>query len=267
MPKVENSEKLARKLLPIIYVVDTSGSMQGDKIASVNNAMEETMQVLKDVSASNPDAETRVGVLTFSSGTKWFTNGIVSLEEYYWNNIDAGGVTDLGDAIKELNKRMSRSDLLSADDGVGYNVPVLIFMTDGQPTDNWEKELNKALAENKWFKASTKIGIAIGDDADTEVLKKVVGNVEAIIKVTDNETLKKLIKVVSVSASLVNSKSRVNSEQDTATEIIENTMNTMNEEKVEQVTDNNTNQPDPQPQPQPDPDPGFDDGFGGDDWN
>ena len=45
MPDIREQEKIARKLLPIIYVLDTSGSMDGDRIAAVNAAMNETMDV------------------------------------------------------------------------------------------------------------------------------------------------------------------------------------------------------------------------------
>lgn len=210
MPDIKEQEKIARKLLPIIYVLDTSGSMSGDRIASVNAAMNETVEVLRDVSNNNPTAELKVGVLKFASGAEWITrDGFVFLEDFFWNDIDAGGLTDFGSALDELNDKMSRSKYLDSD--VGYKVPVIIFMSDGEPTDDYETALNNVLSSNKWFKASTKIAIAIGDDANIEVLQKIVGNKEAVIKVDDNETLKKLIRVVSVTASMIGSKSKTDS--------------------------------------------------------
>ena len=81
-------------------------------------------------------------------------------------------------------------------------------MSDGGPTDDYESALKKINASNKWFKASTKIAIAVGDDANIEVLQKIAGNKEAVIKVDDLESLKKLIRVVSVTASMIGSKSK-----------------------------------------------------------
>ena len=47
-----------RKIMTLFYVVDTSGSMTGDKIGSVNSAMEEAITVdLPDISTANDDAE------------------------------------------------------------------------------------------------------------------------------------------------------------------------------------------------------------------
>ena len=72
MPLVGETEKIARKLLPIIYVLDTSGSMEGSRIAAVNAAMNETMEVLKDVSSKNPTAELKIAVLAIF---KWSPMG------------------------------------------------------------------------------------------------------------------------------------------------------------------------------------------------
>jgi len=221
MPNVNETVEVARKVLPIIYVLDTSGSMSGDRIASANEAMNETMEVLKDVSAKNPDAEIKVGVLKFSSGAEWVTNGLVFMEDFYWNDVKAGGVTDLGSALKELDSKLSRSEFLVSD--TGFCVPVIMFMSDGQPTDNYEKALEDIKNNNKWFKYATKISIAVGDDADTEALAKIAGNKEAVVSVTDVETLKMLIKVASVTASMINSKSRTTAESGNAVEIIKET--------------------------------------------
>lgn len=229
MPSQDDVMPVARKVLPIIYVLDTSGSMAGGKIAKVNEAMNETFEVLKEVSADNADADIRVNVLSFSSGAEWIYPSLISLEDYYWNDLDAGGLTDVGDALKELNDKLSRSSMLVS--STGFCVPAIIFMSDGEPTDDWEKALLEINQSNKWFKNATKIAIAVGDDADKDVLAKVVGrlkdgtmvpNTEAVIQTNDVETLKKLIKVVSVTASMVNSKSRTTSANDNvAKEIVE----------------------------------------------
>lgn len=220
MPNINETSEIAKKVLPIIYVVDTSGSMSGDKIAKVNEALKDAADVLRDKVSDNPDAEIRVGVLTFSSGVQWTLGerGLVKVEDYFHNNLDAGGLTDLGAALDELNKKLSRSTLLNSD--IGYNAPVLIFMSDGEPTDDWEKKFNKIVAENKWFKKSIKIAIAIGDDANKNVLAQVVGNKEAVISCDDTDILKKLIVRVSVSASTIGSKSHTTQNQNAAVSAI-----------------------------------------------
>ena len=250
MPNVNETVEVARKVLPIIYVLDTSGSMAGERIASVNEAMNETLEVLRDVSEKNPDAEIKIGVLKFSTNAEWVTNGLVFMDDFYWNDLQAGGVTDFGAALKELNSKLSRSEFLVSD--TGFCVPVLMFMSDGQPTDNYQKALDEINATNKWFKYATKIAIAVGEDADRGALEKIAGNKEAVVAVDDVVTLKALIKVASVTASMINSKSRTTAESNNAVEIIKQTQVELGDEadKLDTNFDSedwnaptNTNQP------------------------
>ncbi len=53
------------------FVVDTSGSMSGAKIGTVNSAIEEVVPELKDISESNADAQIKVATLSFSTGARW----------------------------------------------------------------------------------------------------------------------------------------------------------------------------------------------------
>lgn len=211
MPNIP--EGIPRKLLPIIFVIDTSGSMYGDLIASVNEAMADTLDVLRDVAEENADAEVLIGALSFSTGCKWLTNGLLTSEDFYWNPVEAAGMTDLGAALNELNNQMSRTKLFA--NQKGYNRPVLIFMSDGFPNDDWEKSL-AAIKENKWFKNSIKIGMAIGDDADEDVLVSVIGDKEGLINVHNPAQLKSMIKAISLSASKIGSVSRPVSASDSA---------------------------------------------------
>lgn len=194
MPLPSDTEKISRKLLPIIYVLDTSGSMEGSRIAAVNAAMNETMEVLKDVSQKNPRAELKIGVLQFSTGPQWVTNELVFMEDFYWNDLKAGGLTDFGSALNELHNKLSREQLLVSE--VGFLTPVIIFMSDGEPTDDYESALNKIKSNNKWFKVSTKIVAAVGNDANVQVLQEITGNKEAVIKVNDEESTKSFMEII-----------------------------------------------------------------------
>ena len=61
-------EPIARPLLPIIFVLDTSGSMEGQPISMLNHTMEEVINILGNFAASNPDALLKIGLLQVHSG-------------------------------------------------------------------------------------------------------------------------------------------------------------------------------------------------------
>ena len=90
---------------------------------------------------------------------------------------------------------------------IGGVAPILILMTDGLPTCNkWEKHLDM-LKKKGWFKVALKYALAIDIDTDEamDVLTKFTGNSETVLKVHTAEALRKVIKVIAVTASKVKS--------------------------------------------------------------
>jgi uncharacterized protein YegL len=189
----------------LFFVIDTSGSMDGSKIGAVNVAIEEIIPEIRDVSDENADAQIKIAALDFSSGAAWITkNGPVEAEQFRWNYLDAAGVTDFGAACKALNEKLSTKAFMQ--EATGSFAPAIFLLSDGEPTDDWQSALAE-LKKNNWFKAAVKVAIAIGDEANKDVLKEFTGSMEAVLEVHNTAMLKKMIKFVSVRASQVASKS------------------------------------------------------------
>lgn len=193
-----------RRVMVLFFIVDASGSMYGKKIGAVNNAIEEVLPTIRDISDSNADAEIKVAILEFNTDVKWITPGPTPAEDLVWADINAGGLTALGAACEELNRKLSRDAFMS--EVVGSYAPVLFLLSDGAPTDNFVAGLN-ALKQNNWYKAAMKVAIAIGNDADKDMLAQFTGSIESVITVHTPEELKKWIKFVSVTSSQIGSKS------------------------------------------------------------
>ena len=75
--------ELPRKMCPVIFLLDTSGSMYGAPIGAVNDAIESVLPELISMNDSNPDNEIKVAVLTFDFGAEWKFGGeeLLSPEE------------------------------------------------------------------------------------------------------------------------------------------------------------------------------------------
>lgn len=211
MSLLEEITPSPRKVMTLFYLIDTSGSMGGSRIGTVNAAMEECIPLLKEVAAANDDAEIKVAILQFSSGCSWVTpvSGPVGLDDIIWNDLQAGGMTEFGGALLELDKKLSRNEYLNSQ--TGAYAPVILLLSDGGPTDNWEVGLNK-IKENNWFKHAIKIAIDIESGSDRSVLAQFTGNSEAILDAKDTATLKKMIHKVSVRASEFQSHSKASSD-------------------------------------------------------
>lgn len=228
MKPIEMEGGTTKKELHIFYVLDTSYSMTGDPIGALNDAMRSTVAELKKLDGDKADL--RLAALAFNTECSWVTGGAGNLEflsDFVWTPLKAEGMTYLGRALRELNASMSRNDKMKS--ATGNKVPVVIFMSDGYPNDDWREALNE-LAENKWYQSAIKIAFALGDKADTDALANVVGvrkdgsivpDYEAVIKTTQLDVFAKMIQVVSVSASLAASTSQLTTKEPTGKDIVE----------------------------------------------
>lgn len=216
----ENTEGIAKRTMVLFFLVDTSGSMAGTKIGAVNDAIFNVLPEIRSISEDNADAEIKVAALTFSNGAKWVYDEPKPAQEFDWPYADADGMTDLGEAYRMLNEKLSRSAFMS--DAEGSYAPAIFLMTDGEPTDEYEKELEK-LKTNNWFRAGIKVAVAIGEESDVndDVLTEFTGTQEAVLRAHTPEALAKMIRLVSVTASKIGSRSSAvgeGSRQETFTE-------------------------------------------------
>ena len=63
------------------------------------------------------------------------------------------------------------------------------------------------LKENKWYQKAIKAAVAIGNDADINVLEAFTGNIESVLTVHTPAALAKMITFITVTASEIGSKS------------------------------------------------------------
>lgn len=195
----------ARRIMNLFFLIDVSGSMDGEKIAAVNDAMRNIIPIIREISGNNPDADIKVSSLAFSNGCHWLNLEPVAASCMQWHDVTADGMTELGGACMELNSKLSHKHgfLKSAS---GSYAPVVILLSDGGPTDDFDGGLND-LKQNAWFRHATRIAIAIGNDADVDVLKRFTGSIELVFRVHDIEALKTVIKVAVITSSMVSSSS------------------------------------------------------------
>ena len=211
-------ESVPRRTMTLFFLADTSGSMEGNKIGALNDAIANIIPMISEISNTNPDAEIKVAALEFSSGTTWLYDEPKNAEDFIWQDQKASGLTSLGEACIQLEKVLHREGFMKS--ASGSYAPVIILLSDGGATDDFDKGIEK-LKQNNWFKAAIKIAIAIGDDADKDELKKFTGNLEAVIEVHNIEALKQIIRIVAVTSSQIGSKSTTATDTTKQEQVIE----------------------------------------------
>lgn len=197
------SVEIARRTMTLFFVVDTSSSMAGAKIGAVNTAIREVLPELSDISSENADANIQLACLDFASDCNWIITPS-PVEGVVWNDLVADGMTSMGEAFEVLNQKLSRREFLNSP--TGCFAPVIFLMSDGYPTDKYESALGR-LKGNKWFKYAIRVAVAIGDDADKDLLAEFTGNPELVLTAHTPEALKAMIRFVSVTSSKIGSQS------------------------------------------------------------
>ena len=182
--------ELATRPLHFIWMADCSGSMGVDgKIQSLNTAIKEALPNMRAVAQENPNAQVLVRAIKFSTGAQWHVSQPTEVADFRWEDLSAGGVTDMGRALSLVAEQLRIPPMSER-----ALPPVLVLISDGQPTDDYESGL-KALMDEPWGRKAVRIAIAIGEDADTEVLQRFIGNPELKpLQANNPEALVKYIK-------------------------------------------------------------------------
>lgn len=184
--------KLARRPLHFILLCDCSGSMAEDgKIAALNYAVREAIPHMRDAAKSNTEAEVLVQAIKFSDGTQWHIADPTPVDQFRWTDLTANGVTDMGQALRMMAEQVA---LYSNERGLP---PVLVLISDGQPTDDFEGGLQALLAQ-PWGKKAVRLAIAVGSDADQNVLQRFIGDTKAeVLQAKNPQALVQYVKWVS----------------------------------------------------------------------
>jgi len=127
---------------PCVILVDTSGSMQGDKI----NALNAGLHAFKKDLAADPLAALRVEIalIGFDNEIK-VQQDFVTVDRFDPPELVAGGLTHMGSGVlKALEMTESRKALYNTN-GVKYYRPWIFLITDGKPEGEADHVFEEAI--------------------------------------------------------------------------------------------------------------------------
>jgi len=165
--------EITTRPLHFIWIADCSDSMGvHGKIQALNTAIREAIPHMRRVAKDNPNAQVLVRAVRFSDGAYWHIAQPVPVEQFEWVDLQAKGVTDMGKALELVAEQLEMPPMPER-----ALPPVLVLISDGLPTDDFAAGLN-ALLDLPWGKKAVRIAIAIGEDANLEVLQRFINNSE-----------------------------------------------------------------------------------------
>ena len=162
MERYTYDEDIIRLELNLIFLLDTSGSMMGERINQLNLAMNEALQLAEETSIAK-EVKVNMRVVRFNDYAEWiYGNAEQGLQHIDWNDLTAGDSTNTAAAIDKSIEVMHRTIL-----GTRNYKPVIILITDGLSNEPDEtlraiERLKKSLKSSKDPNADKIIRIALG---------------------------------------------------------------------------------------------------------
>ena len=182
------------RLVPVLLLVDTSGSMAADgKIDVLNDAVIRMIAVFKKMSM--PGWEYSLSVISFGGIAKVHLPPTV-IETVVWSPLGAVGSTPMGEAFSLATQLLNDETAIP----MRSFKPQIILVSDGIPTDDYKEPL-KELGESKHGKRSFRFAVGIGADARLEVLKEFAGKEGEVVPVERVELLTEFFKYVTLAVT------------------------------------------------------------------
>ena len=184
--------------LPVYLLLDTSGSMMGEPIEAVKNGVQTMVSALRQ----DPYAlETAfLSIITFNSSASQPVP-LTELTSFQTPSIDASGTTSLGAALSLLAQRAEVEVKKTTAEQKGDWKPIVFIMTDGMPTDDWQRGLSD-FQKQRWGMV---VACAAGQAVDTTILKQIT-EVVVQLDTADSSSFKAFFKWVSASISTSSAK-------------------------------------------------------------
>ncbi len=182
--------EISNRPLHFIWLCDCSGSMSiNGKIEALNTAIRECLPEMKRVADENPNANVLVRAVKFSDGAQWHVPTETPVNSFNWTDLTAGGLTDMGKALLLVAEQLKMPPMTDR-----ALPPVLVLISDGQPTDDFGSGL-RALMNEPWGKKAVRIAIAMGQDSDKDTLQQFIDHPELRpLEANNAETLVRYIK-------------------------------------------------------------------------
>jgi uncharacterized protein YegL len=179
--------------LPVYFLLDTSGSMYGEPIEALNNALSGMINTLRtDAQALD---SLWISIITFDREVREIVP-LTELASFQLPSISCpqSGPTHTGLALEMLHKKVKSEIILSTANQKGDWKPLLFLFTDGKPSDImlYREMIPKIKAVN----FGSIIACAAGNLADDSLLKELTDNVVHLDS-ADSATLKTFFKWVS----------------------------------------------------------------------
>lgn len=159
------------RMLPVYLLIDCSGSMLGDPITAVKEGLE---MIKKNLHGDPRARETvMISIIKFAEFAE--QEEMVSVKDFSPPELEADGRTALGAALHVLIESIE-NDLRLNDPTAGVKGdyrPLVFLLTDGQPTDEYQEELERLTNLRGSRKPACIVALGCGNEVNETLLAEI----------------------------------------------------------------------------------------------
>ena len=169
---IKARDKVEKRLpVRICFVIDSSGSMKGDKIINAKKAAIEFIGKLDSIDYA--------GLVTFASKVQVIDAGehVIDKSIFYdnINKIKAGGATELYKGLSQAFEELKKSTFTKYEKG-REPVKKIILLSDGNPTDGIKVDKYEKLVKELRNSGISVAAFGLGDDYNEDLLSIIAEN-------------------------------------------------------------------------------------------
>lgn len=184
------------KKLPVILLLDVSGSMSGAKIDSLYDATIDMIETFAAAQAKEQIID--VAIITFGDSVDLHTRytPVKDLQAKGISKFKASGMTPMGTAL-----RMAK-DMIDDKNETPSRIyrPAVVLVSDGAPNDDWKSPMDKFINDGRSAKCQ-RFAVAIGNDADRSILERFTQDPNTVLFAEDAKDISEQFKTISMSIS------------------------------------------------------------------
>lgn len=182
--------------LPVILLLDRSGSMGGEKISTLNSAVNEMIESFK--SAGQGEVEINLGIISFGDGGATYDLPLQPVSGITQIALSANGGTPMGMALKMAKDLIEDKETIPSK---GYR-PAVVLVSDGAPNDNWQLPMENFISGGRSSKCE-RFAMAIGTSQEDPVLNKFLSGTEnKVFLANEANKIRDFFKFVTMSVSV-----------------------------------------------------------------
>ena len=183
------------KSIPVVLLLDTSGSMSGKPIDTLNRAVE--AMIAEFQKAETMETFIKFSIITFGKDGVKLHTPLEEVSKIQYTPLDAGGSTPMGAALSMAKAMIEDKTIFKGRD---YR-PAIVLLSDGAPNDDWKGPMDDFISTGRSSKCD-RMALAIGS-ADEKVLNKFIkGCANPLFYAKDASKIVEAFKKITMSVTM-----------------------------------------------------------------